>query len=144
MWLVESILKNMCQVSEKIKFCSCATKNAHNLKHYWVWHQYNKEKNLMIVGEVYLPNFIVDTHKKINKTTILNRLTETEAFDKVLEFKNKDILQIVLNNAPKNDTLTYCFQFKNGTWKSIEYCYFSLVNNFDEKEHGKLKQPIKK
>ena len=99
----------MRQVSEKIKFCSCATINAHKLKHYWVLHQYNKDKYLMIVGEVYLPNYTIDINKNSNKKTILNRLSEIDVFDKILVFKNKDVLEIVLNNDQNNCPLKYYF-----------------------------------
>lgn len=133
----------MCQVSEKIKFCSCATKNPRNLKYYWVWHQYNKDKNEMIVGQFFIPDFSINTNNEINKKAILNRLSEKDAFDKILDFKNKDILEIVLNNDKNNQPITYCFQFKNGIWKNKEYCPFELCNEFDEKEKGKIKNPLR-
>lgn len=134
----------MCEVSEKIKFCSCTTTNPRNLKHYWVWHQYNKDKNEMIVGLFFMPDFSIDKNKNYNKKTILKRLSEVDAFDKVLDFKNKDVLEIVLNNNPKSNTITYCFQFKNGTWKNKEQAPFELMNEFDEKEKGKIKNPLKR
>lgn len=133
----------MCQVSEKIKFCSCATTNPRNLKHYWVWHQYNKDKSIMIVGEIFMPDFIIDKNFKINNKTILNRLSETDAFDKILDFKNKDVLEIVLHNKQISYPITYCFQFKNGTWRNKKYCPFELESKFDEKEKGKIKNPLK-
>lgn len=99
----------------------------------------------MIVGLFYMPDFSIDKKKNYNKKTILKRLSEVDAFDKVLDFKNKDVLEIVLNNNPKSDTITYCFQFKNGTWKNKDYIPFELESKFDEKEKekGKIKNPLK-
>lgn len=133
----------MCQVSEKIKFCSCATTNPRNLKHYWVWHQYNKDKSIMIVGEIFMPDFNIDKNKNYNKKTILNRLSETDAFDTILDFKDKDVLEIVLHNEQISYQITYCFQFLNGTWRNKKYCPFELESKFDEKEKGKIKNPLK-
>jgi hypothetical protein len=129
----------MCQVSEKIKFCSCATTNPINLKNYWIWHQYNKDKNVMIVGNVFLPDYKSDKNKKYNKKTILKRLSEADAFDRVADFKNKDVLEIVLNNNQSNNSITYCFQFKNGGWRNKKYSPFELESEYDEKEKGKIK-----
>lgn len=133
---------SMCQVSDKIKFCSCATTNPRNLKYYWVWHQYNKDKNVMIVGEVFLPDYKSDKNKSYNKKTILKRLSEADAFDRVLDFKNKDVLEIALNNEQNSNLITYCFQFKNGAWRNKEYHPFELESEYDEKEKGKIKSPL--
>ncbi|MCF6140986.1 hypothetical protein L1S34_06790 [Flavobacterium sp. K77] len=114
------------------------------MKHYWVLHQYNKDKYLMIVGEVYLPNYTIDINKNINKKTILNRLSEIDAFDKILVFKNKDVLEIVLNNDQNDCPLKYYFQFKNGSWKNKKYSSFGLESEYDDKEKGKIKNPIKR
>ncbi|MFV8392817.1 hypothetical protein [Flavobacterium sp. LB2P6] len=134
----------MCIVSNKIKFCSCATNNVQKLKHYWVWHQYNKDKNIMIVGEVFLTFDEYDPDYKSNQNTILKRLTKEDAFDKKLEFKNKDVIEIVLNNNSEKDSRTYCFQFKNNTWKKKKYDPFELESKYDEKENRIISYPVLK
>lgn len=98
----------------------------------------------MIVGEVYLSFDEFDPNYKSNQNTILNRLAETDAFDKELEFKNKDVLEIVLNNHTEIDRRTYCFQFKNDTWKKKKYYPFELESEFDEKENGKITNTLNK
>jgi len=134
----------MCKVSDKIKFCSCATTNVQRLKHYWVWHQYNKDKSIIIYSEIFISFDEFDPKYKSNQNTILNRLSETDAFDKELDFKNKDVLEIVLNNHSEIDRRTYYFQFKNGTWKKKKYHPFELESEYDEKGIGKIKNPIKR
>ncbi|MFA9193387.1 hypothetical protein AAGV33_03140 [Flavobacterium sp. FBOR7N2.3] len=132
----------MCVVSNKIKFCSCATNNVQKLKHYWVWHRYNKDKYIMIVGEVFAKYDEFDPKYKNNQNTILKRLTETDTFDTELEFKNNDVLEIVLNNNSEKECRTYCFKFKNGVWKKKKYYPFELESEYDEKENGKINYPL--
>jgi hypothetical protein len=98
----------------------------------------------MIVGEVYLSFDELDPKYKSNRSTILNRLTESDVFDKNLEFKNKDVLEIVLNNYSEKDRKIFCFQYIKGIWKNKRYNPFELESEYDEKDIGKLKNPIKR
>lgn len=98
----------------------------------------------MIVGEVFLTFDEYDPDYKSNQNTILKRLTKKDAFDKKLEFKNKDVIEIVLNNNSEKDSRTYCFQFKNNTWKKKKYDPFELESKYDEKENRKISYPVLK
>ncbi len=137
----------MCEVSDNIKFCTCSS-DVENLKHYWVLHR--KSKNLeemqICVGTYIMPNEKAMGFLEINTKTLVKRLNEPDAFDVVLELKNKDILEVVLNNNSKNyeDRITYAFEYKKGKWKSIEYDFFELMNEFEETDAGKMKNVLKK
>ena len=137
----------MCEISDKIKFCSC-TGDVENLKHYWVLHR--KAKNLediqICVGTYMMPNEKAQAFLEINSTTLENRLNEADAFDVVLELKNKDILEVVINNKSENyeDQINYTFEFKKGKWKTIEYDFFELMNEYEETNSGKMKNVLKK
>lgn len=130
----------MCQISDKIKFCTCAASSVNQLKHYWIWYSFNKHKNEMILGEMILPMDFIEVNYKKNQETLLDRLNHQEAFDKPLNFKNKDILEIGINNNAKDkEVIYYTFEFKKGDWQITYYDPFYIANNFDEKEFGKIK-----
>ncbi|MBC5837805.1 hypothetical protein [Flavobacterium muglaense] len=135
----------MCLISDKIQFCSCAATSVNQLKHYWVWYRFNKEKNLMVMGEVMLPNFILNPDFAKNKEILKIRLNQKDAFDTVLDFKSKDLLKIVIDHAiPHTDKTTYLFEYKKDNWHSKKYDTFYIASHYDEKEFGKIKNTLRK
>lgn len=137
----------MCEISDKIKFCTCSS-DVENLKHYWVLHRKSAKLDEMqfCVGTYMMPNEKAKAFLEINSTTLINRLNESDAFDMNLELKNKDILEVVINNKSDNyeDRITYTFEFKKGRWKNIEYDPFFLMNKYEEELSGKMKTVLKK
>jgi hypothetical protein len=137
----------MCEVSDKIKFCTCSS-DVENLKHYWVLHRKSAYSDVIeiCVGTYMMPNEKAMEFLEINTTTLIKRLNEADAFDIVLELKNKDILEVVINNKTEKyeDRITYAFEYKKGKWKSIEYDFFELMNEFEETNSGKMKNVLKK
>jgi hypothetical protein len=137
----------MCEVSDKIKFCTCSS-DVEKLNHYWVLHRKltNPDEMQFCIGMYTLPNEKALKYLEINTTTLENRLNEPDAFDVVLELKNNDILEVVLNNRAKDyeDLIIYAFEYNDGKWKSIEYDTFELMNEFKETDSGKMKDVLKK
>jgi hypothetical protein len=135
----------MCEISDKIKFCTC---NGETLKHYWVLHRKieNRELYKYYLGSVVEPSKKEKHFFPINNKTLEKRLNEIDVFDVPMNFKNKDVLEIVINNKSKDyeDCFTYAFQFNKGKWKSIEYDFFLLMNKFDETVSGKMKNVLKR
>ena len=74
----------------------------------------------------------------INAQTLVDRLNETDAFDKIIEFKPKDQLEIVINNLSDDelDRMTFCFIFKKGKWIEKEYDTFEIMSHYDEIAFG--------
>lgn len=135
----------MCLVSDKIKFCTCAANDVEKLKHYWKLYRFDKDKGIMCLGETYFPTSMRDTNFKVNKTTVLNRINESDAFDIPLELKPKDLLEIVINNNVKGiDPFTYIFKYIKGKWKAIGEDPFEIMNNYDEEQTGKIKAALKR
>jgi len=141
----------MCQVSDKIKLCSCKTKNVESLKHYWHIKRKNKDTSY-IVGEISMPADIGEENDEINMDIILNQLNTGNIFDKDIEHKSNDILELVFsfkadrerfqNMLPNaGDFLAYAFKYRNGQWKKFDYQ--NWVINFDEVEKGKIVNPFK-
>ena len=136
----------MCEISDKIKFCTCSS-DVEKLKHYWILHRKMK-KNEMIqvcVGTYMMLNEKAQAFFELNTSTLLKRLDDSDAFDVDLDLKNKDILEVVINNISRNyeDQITYAFEYNKGKWKSIEYDFFELKNEFEEKQAGKMKSVLK-
>lgn len=135
----------MCIISSKIKFCSCVDENIQvdELNHYWVLNRYNKRKNSFTIGEIKLPYSSVEIDFNENLNIITNALEEQNTFDKKINFKEKDVLQIVLNNSSENheEILEFEFEYKSGKWqRRIDEDPFYLMNNFDEVHSGEIKE----
>jgi len=127
----------MCIVSDKIKFCTCIDGSYEELPHYWLLYRYNQQKNLLYIGEPVSP-YEFDSNFFVNQETLSKRLNEDDAFDKKIEFKPKDLLEIVINNLSddKKKPMTFCFRFIKGKWVIEEYDPFELMNNYDEQAFG--------
>jgi hypothetical protein len=132
----------MCVVSDKVKFCTC--NNAEKLKHYWLLHRFNKNKNDLIVGSLAFPPDYAMINYADNQQTFLKRLNELDAFDAPFEFKNRDTLEIVLNNDSNEMTTCFAFKYSNGKWKITEHNTFGLIGRFDVINEGKFKNLLKK
>lgn len=133
----------MCEVSNKIKFCTCADDNIdiEELNNYWVLHRYNKDKNMDVMGEPILP-YGLQPMFEINEEILVDILNSTEAFDKKIELKKGDKLEVVLcNNATAGrESFYYNFKYSGKTWKSIESDIFDLMSRFDEVSGGEVKE----
>jgi hypothetical protein len=128
----------MCIVSKNIKFCTCKSTSVDQLNHYWLLHRRNKDKNEIIIGEVMLPSFA--TNDEQNLQTLEIRLNELDAFDFETAFKNKDILEIVLNNKDDSNRMVYGFEYRKSKWVKKEIDYFYTSGHCDTIQFGKLKK----
>jgi hypothetical protein len=135
----------MCIISDKIKFCTC-TNDLADLKHYWILYRRTKSKNEYIVGEPMMPTSMRDQNFEMNKSTLLERLNEEDAFDFQMKFKEKDRLDVIINNRLNSDlsTFSYTFEYKQGTWRFIDTDPFDIVNFFKEVGGGKMSSVLKK
>ena len=131
----------MCTVSDKIKFCTCSSDelNLEELEHYWILNRYQKGKDNMVLGEPSLPTEYKDPNFKINREQLLARVNEPEAFDKPLDFKRKDRLELVLNNKLDYDKIyIYEFEYTGKEWKYVSHDPFNLMNHYHEIDSGEL------
>ena len=131
----------MCNISNKIKFCSCLASTPDKLRHYWIVHRFNKNLDEFHIGQPQFPDELFVTDYDLNKEILLNRLNESDAFDFKIHFNAKDKLEISINHAQDDSQkATYCFKFSKGKWRHAEYDVFELMNHYDELKFGKLKQ----
>ena len=133
----------MCIVSDKIIFCTC-NGNYEELQHYWVLYRRTGRKNVIVVGEPMMPTSMRDLNFEQNNNTLLARLNEPEAFDLPMNFKEKDRLDMVINNKATEIDLrfSYSFESRNGKWNFIESDPFDIENHFNEEMGGKMKSVL--
>lgn len=129
----------MCKITTKIKLCTCKANSTEKLQQYWCLYRFNKNKNEMIVGEVILPNYLLDINYEVNKVVLEKRLNEADAFDMDLSFKPKDVLEIVCNNLDDAKRHVYSFKYKAKGWQLYEVDYFYIMGHYDEFSFGKIK-----
>ncbi|OYU84105.1 MAG: hypothetical protein CFE24_08185 [Flavobacterium sp. BFFFF2] len=111
----------MCQVSDKLQLCSCETKDATRLKHYWVLKRPNGENNDML-GLAILPAHIGKQADKLNEDIISQMLNDGNCFDVELKHQENDILALHFTFTPDpeksshfplhGDYLAYAFTLK--------------------------------
>ena len=137
----------MCIVSAKIKFCTCGEgafeEDAYeDLPHYWLLHRFNNQKVLEIMGTPVMPLDFMQPNYLLNAQTLGERLNESDAFDKIIEFKPKDQLEIVINNLSDDEAerMTFCFIFQKGIWINKEYDTFEVMSHYDELAFGDFDQ----
>lgn len=132
----------MCQVLDKIKFCTCS-EPVEELENYWVLHRWVKDKYEYILGLPVMPYSIENPAVDLlNRDTLLKRFNEPDAFDIELQPKPKDRLQLTFKcDDSMGGYITYGFAWKNGRWIEEEYDYFDWHNSFDEVQYGKLTFP---
>jgi hypothetical protein len=128
----------MCIVSHKIKFCTCVDGDYEELPHYWLLHRFNNKKNLIVMGMPVMPLDFMQPNYLLNAQRLGERLNESDAFDKIIAFKPKDQLEIVINNLSDeaSDRMTFCFIYKKGKWLEKEYDTFEIMSHYDELAFG--------
>lgn len=128
----------MCTVSNKIKFCSCTVNDVTELNNYWILHRKVNGKNTMLIGEFFDNSYIYFPEFKTNNTILCNRLNEKDAFDKPIDFKQNDKLEVVFNDTDFDgqNRSVHCFVYRKGIWKISEFDAFELTNNFNEINFG--------
>jgi len=129
----------MCKITSKIKFCTCKASSNEKLQHYWCLYRFNKDKNEMIVGNVILPDYLLDINYEVNKVVLEKRLNEEDAFDVDLSFKPKDVLEIVCNNFNDSKRTVHGFKYKGKRWQFYEIDDFYIMGHYDVLSFGKMK-----
>jgi hypothetical protein len=133
----------MCEISDKIKFCSCSVPSIESLKHYWVFHKIVKGKFLYIIGEPVWPHFLNKEIEKCNKAILLKRVNEIDAFDIQLNPKSKDRFQISIHcENPIDHYIHYGFVFKQNRWVEYSYDAMKWMWRHEEENFGNIESAI--
>ncbi len=136
----------MCQVSDKMKLCSCAT-SIDKLQHYWIFHRYAKGNNHTIMGEAVMPHQLSPEVQMINRKTLQEIINDADLFDVDLKPHDKDRLQLtftVLEGAVGDGSfLNYGFEYRKDKWVMIPYDVFDWMSNHEEVGFGKIDHALK-
>lgn len=133
----------MCEVSGKLKLCTCNATSVEKLKHYWILYRYNREKNNIIIGDFILPYMLDEEMVIKNKAVLLKRLNEEDAFDIDIFPKNKDRLQLTFTcSAFSNQQITYGYSYKNGKWIEKDFDPLEWQWHHDEEISGAIKPAL--
>ena len=128
----------MCEVSDKIKFCTCAVvENIYELDSYWVLHKFNPGEDDVLIGMMQPPTAFRDPNFKLNRNVILDRLNDGEAFDKPIDFEKKDRLEVVITLG--KEQFYYYFKYSGRKWIPVSEDAFELEKDFDEVQKGPIK-----
>ncbi len=130
----------MCRIANTIKLCTCGAASIAELKHYWVFYRYDKNKDEVMIGEVLIPVAWGDPEMiALNEAMLLQRLNEADAFDVNLSPKNKDRLLIAIGVGDKSSGYhNYGFMWQGKKWVSCPYQYFEWTWKHDEIQFGKV------
>ena len=129
----------MCEISQNLKLCTC--NDGSEAENYWVLYRYHKDKNMMIVGEIMLPEFFSETDYK-NQELLLSLLNEGQCFDFEYIPQTKDRLLIRLTKPTNKQEVSHGFEYNKGKWNVEEYDVFDWEMKYDEILEGKIENPF--
>ncbi|WP_449436534.1 hypothetical protein [Pedobacter steynii] len=107
----------MCTISNKLKLCTCKTKDLYRLKNFWVLHRFVKGKNEMILGEMILPNFNPLIDVALNEKVLVALLNDGNIFDVAFELKEKTCCAWPLPLKMMNNITITASSLKEGNGK---------------------------
>ena len=103
----------MCKLSHQLKMCICDVPDVSELEHYWVLHRFNPKKD-MVIGRVARPDTLDVRVDAYNRSLLLQRLHEDDAFDIDLNLQNGDRSQLTFrcsepdaSGQPEIKVITY-------------------------------------
>lgn len=130
----------MCQVAEKIKFCTCLENEAGSLKDYWALHRFNGSLENRLLGTPMLPTSIPGSIDLLNRKRLLCRVNEPDAFDCDLHPQEMDRLELHFSCPDQSGTgyIAYGFEYRGGRWVEHEYDFFDWKIKHEEEAWGGL------
>ncbi|MCK7590603.1 hypothetical protein M0G43_08465 [Subsaxibacter sp. CAU 1640] len=91
------------------------------------------------MGETAIPYFL-NPMFDINEKLLLEVLNSPNAFDKELNFKRGNRLEVFLfNHSTSGDNLYFNFRYTGKLWTAIDGDVFDLMSRFDKVIQGEIK-----
>ncbi len=84
----------MCKLSNQLKLCTCDVGSVDRLEHYWVLHRFDPRKDDSVIGRLFMPHTLDGRVEAYNRSLLLQRLQEGDAFDVDLKPREGDRLQL--------------------------------------------------
>ena len=127
----------MCEVSDKLKLCSCFKVAFGKARHYWILHRFIKDKFEIVIGLPMLPHFLsVDVDTK-NKKLLLSLLNQPDTFDSDITPREGDLLELSFLCGEKEQRITYGFKYKRGKWHEEQFDPLHWMWHHEQELYGK-------
>jgi hypothetical protein len=120
----------MCEISDKIKFCTCVKGHYSKLPHYWLYYRVGEMNEFHCMGMPMTPFEYFVSDFKANEIKLAARLNESDAFDIPIMPKAGDRMEIVINNLKSyKKRVVYSFRYKKRQWMIDGYDPFESLNH---------------
>lgn len=129
----------MCEISDKLKLCTCKASDVSLLKHYWrLSRPFNDDS--VTLGEIIPPADIGAHTEQLNKGTLARLLNSGHCFDVKMDMQEGDVL--ILYFSCRDSYLAYGFEYKKSKWKFFDSDPFG--NGLMDIKEGKILRPFKR
>jgi hypothetical protein len=122
----------MCEITDQIKFCTCAKGHYSKLSHYWLYYRVGEKKESIMKGTAIIPDYLSMPDYIENQYKLLERLNNPDAFDIEIHPKEGDLMEIVLNNLG-NSRAEFHFIFQDSSWDWENHNPFEVLNHHIKK-----------
>ena len=130
----------MCEVGDKIKFCTCKAKSTERLKNYWAFSHFVDGDEARLNGLIVSPGFMDEKMGEMNDATLQKRLNKPDGFDIGFLPKENDRFLIVLTCKEHfSGEAFHDFEYKAGKWTACEYDPIEWDWKHREEKFGKVK-----
>lgn len=134
-------LPAMCQVSDKIKFCTCDPDHIDFEGNHWIFKTSREyDFGMTVIGTYMLPaigDYMMTQH---NKAAVSSRVNDPDAFDVDLHPQEGDRLLVVVVCHEHFDGAQHLeFEYENGRWESCVYYPFGWSHIHPTTRQGTLK-----
>lgn len=134
----------MCQVSKKIKFCTCNVEDINDLEHFWIFYSFQEDQEIMMIGQPLFPKDIDLANETVNRKLLLKRMNELDAFEIDLNPKEKDRFRVAIHCPSTNvhRYLDYGFEWRKGKWVRKDFEDFDWARKHSEEKFGEVQNAI--
>jgi len=144
----------MCELSKKLKLCTCAVASVEHLRHYWVLYRFNKTKDDLVMGQAMLLEEPGKAVQAYNRSLLLERLNEHDAFDINLNPQEGDRLQLkftcsdsgvlsILTRNRKIKKIIYGYTYRNGRWIEEPFDHLAWERRHDREKFGEIQSALR-
>ncbi|MCB9192195.1 MAG: hypothetical protein H6602_11065 [Flavobacteriales bacterium] len=128
----------MCQPTNQLKLCTCATNEQRKVPATWEFHRFVEGKDHYIIGLMVGPPPISLEEDEANSTRLQARLNEPDAFDVDLNPQPND--RLVLCFRTNQGTYHYGYEFTENQWTAIDYDPFGWEQHHALAKKGCLEE----
>jgi hypothetical protein len=141
----------VCKLSSQLKLCTCDVGSVDRLEHYWVLHRFDPRKDDSVIGKLFMPHTLDGRVEAYNRSLLLQRLQEGDAFDVDLKPREGDRLQLTFrcseadaSESLKGKIITYGYAWSAGRWVEQAFDPLSWRARHDEERFGEVRPALER